>query len=111
MSTMKNEQDYIRAGVKIADGWKIDPNGVWPPFPFPAKSDIDAVEPIMLDALAAQLVRQVDAINPGHSFSSFDDEAGFFEPDWDGWHIHYRVQGPDRTMNTIKAIVDSGVLA
>ena len=69
----------------------------------------------MLDALAAQLVRQVEV--PGRLRVQVD--TGFtairkckslkngVTPTWVDLHATY---GPDRTMNTIHAIVDSGVL-
>jgi len=104
-----NNEDYIRIkkAVGLADGWKIDPNGIWPPFPFPAYADIKDTQPIILDALAAQLVRQVDSLDKYvvHAFSTRTAvrTSGPLMDIADA-------KGPDRTMNTIKAIIDSKVL-
>jgi len=106
-----NDQDYIRKAVELADGWEVEkyhpfgekcqvfnyPGGVlrvweidWPKW---AK-----------DAIAAQLVRQVDAT--GHNLS-VDKHIVIINL------MRQRKateKGPDRTMNTIKAVVDSKVL-
>ena len=108
--------DYIKAAVELADGyeWRGDAEtlgGDKKPFvgmPYGVLSvsfKYLCRTPAHLDALAAQLVRQVDAnefagfkIEPNGTYVAFDDDA-------EGY-----AHGPDRTMNTIKAIVDSGVL-
>ena len=106
--------DYIKAGVELADGFA--------PEALQVSQTEDLVvgfeEQFFLDALAAQLVRQVDALpspNPDYvrrtilgiwadSASLIEFVGGTYEEtlvDFDD---------NDRTMNTIKAIVDSGVL-
>jgi len=110
---MNNEQ-YIRKAVELADGWSIGEMNSdvvhIPDTAYHGYIDLTYVK----DALAAQLVRQVDALpNEYHLVSGresllieIDDEAegmGFKNIAW--------VEGPDRTMNSIKAIIDSGVLS
>ena len=113
-----NDQDYIRKAVELADGWIACDDF----FMLPNLSEIrydglrshvsdgyvqEALEQIHKDALAAQLVRQMDATE--YRVLTDDDETT----------IHYKEEseyrfasyGPDRTMNTIKAIVNSKVLA
>lgn len=92
-------QDYIREAVKLADGW--NPHGGWGATVVQGRSNQKA-----LDALAAQLVRQVDATND--YWVNIDNESSCV-------NFHSGVNqcaacDDDRTMNTIKAIVDSGVL-
>lgn len=110
--------DYIRKAVELADGfdhsgrtcWRIQVSDHYP-IAAPKKSPPSW----FLDALAAQLVRQVDALPDcleWDEFLSMSDMAGFYRWDHDGPESTYPpVVGPDRTMNTIRAIVDSGVLA
>ena len=101
------DQDLIRRAVELADGWCVvdDHDGYWLMF-----RDGDGWHSrsasrwwqLGLDALAAQLVRQVDA-------------AGYdFESDYDGWAtvshpsgepITHSI-GPDRTENTIRACME-----
>jgi len=87
--------NYIRQAVELADGF--DPSPLQNQQPF-------------LDALAAQLTRQVDAISyyecvshPIYTRITQLDDVGLPKHEWYG-------KGPDRTMNTIRAIIDSGVL-
>jgi len=118
--------DYIRKAVALADGfgWRgevyightDDPRTM---VNAPCGISMLVNEPMMLDALAAQLVRQVDAIGGyvGLWYTDayikvvrFVDDGGLPFPtcktlSQEPWHY-----GDDRTMNTIKAIVDSGVL-
>ena len=63
---------------------------------------------LFLDALAAQLVRQVDAL-VGFDFVS-DEEGGAAIYPATGKDFSHCDSGEGRTMNTIKAIVDSKVL-
>jgi len=110
--------DYIREAVELADGWdnyKHKDTGeylgpIYGAFPIGTFAiNLVGNYPPILDALAAQLVRQVDAIGSGSGvwiFSSYCEV-----------HNEYCLQTTrthentdDRTMNTIKAIVDSGVL-
>lgn len=112
---MKDE-DYIRKAVELADGWEYaghDSIQDWIRGPkyFQPLSQID---PWMIDALAAQLVRQVDALKPVDLRSIYIMIDGFgsvaVHDMSDMNYVKAHVSGPDRTMNTIKAIVDSKVL-
>jgi len=97
--------DTIRQAVELADGWKwetqndgetiVGPDMGW---------YLDVLSQSALDALAAQLVRQVDALGKERhgmldiaikEMENVDDD-----PTWP----------PDRTMDTITAIVESKVL-
>ena len=103
-----NDQDYFKEGVELADGWVTykDADYFLGANYFACHAYDDAPQPV-LDALAAQLVRQIPKpygiwqYPIGVSISSMDLE--------DGRELS-KVEGPDRTMNTIKAIVDSKVL-
>ena len=116
-----NDKDTLRAAVELAEGWEhhtdpsgelwLAPEGVHRPHVNGSSLWIwDELPAPILDALAAQLVRQVDALD------------GYFIEVSKGWAcvreaLSYEAvsdvnakYGPDRTLNTIKAIVDSGVL-
>lgn len=89
------DQEIIRKAVELLDGDHY----------FPTDTQWG------LDALAAQLVRQVDALDR-YAFGS--DEAGWASV-WDEMPSNFeRIaivdEDVDRTMNTLKCIVDSGVL-
>ena len=111
-----NEQDYIRKAVELADGWEWN----WSR-PFCNKVDckyslVPANQPMeqwQLDALAAQLVRQVESLPIGE-FPDDAPSAVYQTPhEVQVWHkkrIVAIAAKDDRTMNTIRAIVDSGVL-
>ncbi len=93
-----NDQEYICKAVELAEGWEIAPK-------------INAV--IALDALAAQLVRQVDkALKDWRCLELFEGHTAVrkFEPLSETGKDLAACYGEGRTMNTIKAIVDSGVL-
>lgn len=103
--TPPNQDSYIKKAVELADGWKHEggncllipfDTGLW------AYPDLEQCH---LDALAAQLVRQVDTTDFVVQIYSTETEIN----DTFGLMLINRA-GPDRTMNTIKAIVDSGVL-
>lgn len=118
-----NDQEYIRAGIELADGWDIthifagediaayNPKGAkYPEASFVLQSPSQSG----LDTLAAQLVRQVDALAPAILFTS--DFGGCVmlwqdspEEDWHAGDCR-NLKNNDRTMNTIKAIIDSEVL-
>ncbi len=112
--------NYIKRAFELADGWSIttdnhgDMNYFYAPMYLPRATikemstlgpRMDKLSQQMLDALAAQLVRQVDAL--AHVLSHPKNTAVVE-------HKHFgvlcSVSGNDRTMNTIKAIVDSRVL-
>ena len=102
--------DYIKKAVELADGWEAaDSNHIrGPVHPTTWLIVPDGVPQYALDALAAQLVRQVDAkggnlivVKQASTTILGANDPPIFK------HCSY---GDDRTMNTIKAIVDSGVL-
>ena len=110
--------NYIKAAVELADGWRISKGGdVHAPIDgWPEGFLLPEVGPFAKDALAAQLVRQVDALD-GYFVGvgcEFDEanRAAVYGPKFKACHGYLisDESGPDRTMNTIKAIVDSGVL-
>ncbi len=98
------ESEYIRAGVELADGWRVnDLDEQVIHCGFGLIQVLDCIKPQYLDALAAQLVRQVDEAGKEANLycEVLIEECRAGEcMDWP----------PDRTMNTIKAIIDSGVL-
>ena len=117
--------DYIKRAVELAEGWVITHfyvgedwedwvefydysySGGHPYITFQLQSPIQHD----LDALAAQLVRQVDSLrNPRCMVIQFPESVEVaLDQSRQGEHISKSI-GDDRTMNTIKAIVDSGVL-
>jgi len=112
--------NYIKAAVELADGFGYDDCKIhdWDYVRLP--DDSTAMHDLggpwfrttyhpALDALAAQLVRQVDALDR-FSIIIYEEETLI----GDVMRIENIARGyspDDRTMNTIKAIVDSGVLA
>jgi len=109
-----NDQDYIRTAVELADGWEIIGNDV-------VFSDgWLAHEPRFLnyslpewakDALAAQLVKQVDALDDFWVDSDNYGTAKVWIGDLDGPKSRIAKSNDDnRSMNTIKVIVDSKVI-
>ena len=106
MSTTLTTGDYIRKAVQLADGWHVSSDDCVTTDEFGGLAHPTESE-ILLDALAAQLVRQVDAIDAIYVMSYPDKSAVIDDGLLDVVGIH---EGPDRTMNTIKAIIDSKVL-
>lgn len=115
-----NDKDYIKAAVELADGW--DDNGLYTPFDGwrDCGDDRFNLSQPEIDALAMQLVRQVDALSPHFNIhhikwteGKLDERTelhGLSSPIMSFTELLTRVDGPDRTMNIIKAVVDSGVL-
>ncbi len=108
--------DYIRKAVELADGWRIrsgmniETGSIWliqGPDKF-LSCLVSEPKSYMLDALAAQLVRQVDALRTP-SASVITSDLGSITI-WRNRQILAASINDDRTTNTIKAIVDSGVL-
>ena len=101
--------DYIKKAVELADGWSaniIEPGMYIGSLESKSGGLFHPDDQEALDALAAQLVRQVD-----------NSDGAFVETDPTRTTVRHgrltgrtRAQGPDRTMNSIRAIVDSGVL-
>ena len=112
--------DYIKKAVELADGWRLSNDKE--PLIYLDDGTSDGISfmswsypQFMLDALAAQLVRQINVL---------DDYAIHIEPGKTilcgvtytdkGFKSHHTIgviEGEDPTMSTIKAIVDSGVLS
>lgn len=109
-----NDLDYIRKGIELADDWEItlddeQTKGPWVIIKTKAMYlEYHSRWPWVRDLLAAQLIRQVDALG----FLDFDVDGGGVtiscpsNPEF----TPIRLWGDDRTMNTIKCIVDSEVL-
>ena len=108
--------DYIKRAVELAEGFELQGEQetvagttakfVRVPVGFLSVSWSTFLErPAYLDALAAQLVRQVDALDYAY-FGTGGDRAACCGNGTGGLNR----KGKDRTMNTIKAIIDSGVL-
>ncbi len=113
-----DDQDTIRKAVELADGWTSGTVGITLPsdgirlYDHPITGPM-SLEQFWLDALAAQLVRQVDALNPDYLFTCDEDhDAYVYDVTHDKADLDHITEGTggDRTMNTIKAIVDSKVL-
>lgn len=100
-----NNQDYIRKAVELADGWRwLHRDQV--EVPLLNSAVVNPFEKQWFhDALAAQLVRQVDAT--GSCVVTVHGRGTELSPP-DGTWIVRTAHG--RTMNTIRAIVDSKVL-
>jgi len=117
MTDQLTDEQVIRKAVELADGWR-EHRGTFICDELPMSWLFDRLDDAAfnedgyeaaLDALAAQLVRQVDAL--------YDTDLFFV--DADRWMVRIekhsigtmgRSGGPDRTMNTLRAIVESGVL-
>jgi len=112
------DQDYIRAGVKLAGGWEYEGGEIcgWIDYPDYTGTSFDCTDDMeehWKDALAAQLVRQVDALDDHSIESGFEMTALIISCDLEfrgAGSVLNEVEGSDRAMNTIKVIVDSGVL-
>ena len=98
-----NDEEYVRKAVELADGIEFGE----------AEDQLviqgETITSVYgLDILAAQLVRQVDALDTAWFESGIDAGAECSSFDLRKWGGSLDIA--DRTMNTIKAIVDSGVL-
>ena len=111
-------EELIRKAVKLANGWEwnsgfvhvcLHPvNGSYE-FLFNAYEGLP--EQWHLDALAAQLVRQVDELESCIAVYIEPGVAKVGELVTEGFLINVtHSRGPDRTINTIRAIVESEVL-
>ena len=95
----------IKRAVELADDFS------WPTRTMRAYGETPWEEPLetpcqrFLDALAAQLVRQVDALGPDYSVRTHPTETYVYEESG-----YKKCVGDDRTENTITAIVESKVL-
>lgn len=107
--------DVIRKAVELADGWKLTETSFYAPLIgycyFPDKTE--DISKVALDALAAQLVRQCDKkLKDWRCLELFEGHTAVrkFEPLSDKGVDIAACYGKGRTMNTIIAIVESGVL-
>ncbi len=110
---MNNHDDdwYIRKGVGLADEWTLTGHQ-YIESPSGYRSTITAMDEI-LDSLAAQLVRQVDKVlKDWRCLELFEGHTAVrkFEPLSDTGKDIAASYGKGRTMNTLRAIIDSGVL-
>ena len=103
-----NDQEYIKAGVGLADGWLERDEFIIGPSPLMDYYTPEGIAQPILDALAAQLVRQVDALTD-YGFLTDESRAAGIYHCGSGSNCVI-ADSEDRTLNTIKAIVDSGVL-
>ena len=98
------DPDTLKQAVELAPGWSMNGHCIVPP----DGSEVHATvpNPVLLDALAAELVRLVDAMDK-YRLDSFGHVTQIFE--FGGWGQDERTVclsgGPDRTANTINAIV------
>lgn len=108
VNEMPQDDEYIRAAVSLAEGWRLQneilvihtETNLW--------MFLDRHVQQILDALAAQLVRMVDALpEPTPMIIASATAVSVVLPD-----ETFLMEGNNngRSMNTIKAIVDSGVL-
>ena len=102
------DDEVIRKAVELADGWS--PN--WDRGDCHVLCDdyeLNVFLPLCQhdrDAIAAQLVRQVDAKGYRWHVETDDDGSAVCE----GMVVKMMRNGDDRTMNTLRAIVESKVL-
>ena len=98
--------DTIKKAVELADGWELTGEIVYPPWTH-ASVAMHCSNPstIIMDALAAQLVRQVDALEHCEILTSPRQSYVIRHA-----KIESNAEGPDRTENTVNCIVDSRVL-
>ena len=111
--TEMTDDDYIYLvckAVQLADGWGITNRAIYLNKTAMCHAQNDGSEyQATLDALAAQLVRQADQ-NKAFVVIYRENTQVWIEPDDGPEDRIVNEYGPDRTMNTIKAIVDSKVL-
>jgi len=111
-----NDQDYIRKAVELADGFdnQTDEAGDYiemddAPYTTVYLDIPRQDDQWFFDALAAQLVKQVDAMILYRL--RIEPTGAFMDHEGTGERMSDSTFGGDRTMNTIKAVVDSEVLA
>ena len=105
------DADYIKRAVELADGWESHGATI---FGNEHHTFLTLDDQVGLDAVAAQLVRQVDALDD-YFFVCDEDKSvtvGVDDRDFrSAGTVLAEETSDDRTMNTIKAIVDSGALS
>jgi len=104
------DDEVIREAVELAEGWEMHHDDSY-------NSPLNKMVPYMLyaipegfkDALAAQLVRQVDRMDRG-AFHCEPTRGIVCEVSRHYPFAHQAIEvaeGPDRTMNTLRAIVEA----
>ncbi len=106
-----NNQGYIRKAVELADGFSILNDDVVGELVDHIEGLMSLDSPLVADGLAAQLVRQVDTTDYGITFDGDMGKVSVWGSTGFTPSVKSSSYGPDRTMNTIKVIVDSDVLA
>ena len=107
---MDNE-DYIRKGAGLI-GWKVDSDNLAYPEVDGMPNYVSLSWGWVQDIIAAQLIRLVDAL-PDYFVSTTEGIAMVHKQlndNTDRSEGYYEMDGDDRIMVTIKAIVDSKVL-
>ncbi len=115
---MKTEQDYLREAIKFLDYEITEANddGFFFVFPLETKNGQTYTRHVhcswqwVKDALAAQLVRQIDQRKVASVYIVPEMTEVQWEYESSDTLDSATSRGPDRNMNTIKAIVDSGVV-
>ena len=105
------DTDIIKRAVELAPGWDLTEGQLTlPSGHFFVLNDVHAMprfeNPIqawMLDALAAALVREVDATDAGYHVRTYPNMSEILTT-WDV--VKQRAEGPDRTENTMKVCVE-----
>lgn len=107
------DEEYIIEAIGLSDGWSIKKNKMGYTLNSPGGYFGDIADTEIRDALAAQLVRQADKVlNDWRCLELFEGHTAVrrFEPLSDDGRDLAACYGEGRSMNTIQAIVDSGVL-
>ena len=102
------DKNILKKAVELADGWGLTHDG----FVFGPQivgTHVDRMGQPAKDALAAQLVRQVDALPCGELEVWVRRNIAWVEHE-DGSRPISRYDGIDRTENTITAVVESKLL-
>ena len=102
------DKNILKKAVELADGWGLTHDG----FVFGPQivgTHVDRMGQPAKDALAAQLVRQVDALPCGELEVWVRRNIAWVEHE-DGSRPISRYDGIDRTENTITVVVESKVL-
>ena len=106
MKEETSNRDYIFKAAKLADGWRILEGERIKPSDSLGTNYVDEMCQVYLDALAVQLVRQVDTLGDCNLVTGKN-----YTIIYPAHQSHHYIRGPDRTMNIIKDVVDSKVLA
>ncbi len=104
-----SDQDYIRKAIGLADHFDFENDELIITPVGTASMDYVCEYHSFTDLLAAQLVRQVDALDTPDTVEVTHNKVwvGYRSKNNESWRS---TKGPDRAMNTIRAIVDSGIL-